>query len=64
MTRIIALALLVIIAGCTTVPKGSFCAIEKPIRLSSAAVDALSDEEVKAVLSHNRRGQQLCSWKP
>lgn len=57
------LALLLALASCTTT-KGSFCAIESPIRLSSAAVAALSDAEVKTVLAHNRAGQKLCGWKP
>ncbi len=43
---------------------GSFCRISRPIHLSDAAVDALSDQEVKVVLSHNRKGAALCGWKP
>ncbi|BAV46399.1 Uncharacterized protein MLTONO_1496 [Mesorhizobium loti] len=49
--------------GCTTV-KGGFCAVSSPLRLSAAAVDALSDAEVKALLAHNRKGEKLCGWKP
>lgn len=43
---------------------GSFCQISKPIRLSDASVDALSDQEVAAILAHNRKGAALCGWKP
>ena len=50
-------------AGCTTV-KGGFCTVANPLRLSSAAVDSLSDAEVKALLAHNRKGEKLCGWKP
>lgn len=62
MVKWLTLALLLALAGCTTA-KGSFCAIESPIRLSSAAVAALSDAEVKTILAHNRTGQKLCGWK-
>ncbi len=54
---------LVALAGCTTV-RGGFCAVSSPLRLSAAAVDALSDAEVKALLAHNRKGEKLCGWKP
>jgi hypothetical protein len=50
-------------AGCTTV-KGGFCTVATPLRLSAAAVDTLSDTEVKALLAHNRKGEKLCGWKP
>lgn len=50
------------IAACTTT-KGTFCQVSNPIRLSSQAVAALSDEEVKSVLSHNRKGAKLCGWR-
>lgn len=50
-------------AACTTA-KGSFCQIAKPLRLSDAAVDALSDQEVVALLAHNLKGAKLCGWKP
>jgi hypothetical protein len=56
--------LLILLAGCTTVPKGTFCQLADPVRLSDSAVDALSDAEVKALLAHNRKGAKLCGWKP
>lgn len=59
----LALVLLLALASCQTT-KGSFCAISSPIRLSAAAVDALTDSEVKALLAHNRKGAKLCGWKP
>ncbi|UDL89520.1 hypothetical protein LGH82_31460 [Mesorhizobium sp. PAMC28654] len=60
---VLAIVMFLALAGCTTA-KGSFCAISSPIRLSSSAVDALSDAEVKAMLAHNRKGQALCGWAP
>lgn len=61
--KAIVLALVVALAGCTTT-KGSFCEIEKPTRLSAAAIAALSDAEAKVILAHNRTGQKLCGWRP
>lgn len=63
MGRALTLALLIALSGCQTV-SGTFCAIASPIRLSDQAVDAMSDQEVKDVLAHNRKGQKLCGWKP
>lgn len=63
MVKVLTVSLLLALAACTTT-KGSFCAIESPIRLSSAAVAALSDAEVKTILAHNRKGAALCGWRP
>lgn len=52
-----------LLSGCTTA-KGSFCAVSNPIRLSDAAVDALSDEEVRLILAQNEKGAALCKWRP
>lgn len=60
---IILCVLLGIMAGCQAVPKGSFCTIASPIRLSDAAIDAMTDAEVSAALAHNRKGAALCRWK-
>jgi Zn-dependent protease with chaperone function len=57
------IALLATVAGCTT-PSGSYCQVAKPIRLSSPVVDAMSDAEVRAVLTHNTTGARLCGWAP
>jgi hypothetical protein len=57
------LALLVALAGCTTA-SGGFCTVSSPLRLSANAVDGLSDAEVRALLTHNRKGQKLCGWRP
>jgi len=54
---------LLIAAGCTTA-KGGFCAVSAPLRLSVKAVDALSDREARALLAHDRKGQELCGWRP
>lgn len=63
MGKILAVALVLALAGCTTT-KGTFCQISKPQRLSSQAVDALSDAEVAALLAHNLKGRKLCGWRP
>ena len=63
MAKIAQLALIVALAACST-PRGSFCEIADPIRLSPAAVDAMSDAEVSAALAHNRKGERLCGWTP
>lgn len=56
-------AALLMLAACTT-PSGSFCDIARPLRPSPAAVDAMTDAEVAAMLKHNRKGAALCSWRP
>jgi hypothetical protein len=58
-----ALALLLLLAACQS-QGGSWCDISSPIRLSDKAIDALSDEEVSAVLRHNSKGAALCKWEP
>ena len=64
LTRAVAVLALVAIVACTTTPKGTFCQISDPIRLSPAAVAALSDEEVETILAHNRKLQRLCGIQP
>jgi hypothetical protein len=51
-----------LIVGCTTTPKGSFCALADAHR--PANVDALTDAEVADLLKHNEKGRKLCGWKP
>lgn len=63
MVRTLIVALALSLAGCQT-PKGSFCQISNPIRLSPETVDHLADQEVAAVLAHNEKLQRLCGWKP
>lgn len=64
MVRALIFAALFALAGCQTVPKGNFCQIAHPIRLSQKAIDALSDAEVAKLLAFNRKGTALCHWKP
>jgi hypothetical protein len=61
--RLIVAAFAGVLAGCTTA-KGGFCAIATPTRLSAGAVEALSDQEARALLAHNRKGEKLCGWRP
>lgn len=60
----VAILAVLLLAGCTTTKGGNFCQISSPMRLSSQAVDALSDAEVKQLLAHNKRGVKLCGWHP
>lgn len=61
------LALALTLSGCakelTGGVGGSFCETARPIRLSAAAVDKLTEEQVKAALSHNEYGQKECGWQ-
>lgn len=56
-------AIVTILAGCQTAPKGTFCALSEAQRPSQDAIDNLSDEQVAALLRHNRLGQRICGWK-
>jgi hypothetical protein len=60
---LIVAAIAAALAGCTTA-RGGFCAVASPVRLSNRAVDALSDQEARALLAHNRKGEKLCGWRP
>ncbi|MBN9549173.1 MAG: hypothetical protein J0H31_09915 [Alphaproteobacteria bacterium] len=60
---LIVAAIAAALAGCATA-KGGFCAVASPMRLSAGAVDALSDQEARALLAHNRKGEKLCGWRP
>ncbi len=62
-TKALTLALFVLLAACQTTG-GSFCAIAKPIRLSEAAIDRMTDAEVNAALAHNKKLQRLCGISP
>lgn len=63
MVKVLALAALVALAGCQT-PSGDFCDISRPLRLSAATVDAMTDQEVAVALAFNKRGEALCGWRP
>lgn len=63
MGKAVALAALLALTACQTTG-GSWCDIAKPIRLSHAVIDVMSDVEVNAVLAQNEKGQKLCGWKP
>jgi len=60
--RMLLVAALALLVGCTTT-KGSFCTIASPIRPSAETIAAMTDQEVRDVLAHNRRGVALCGWK-
>lgn len=61
MGKALMLAAALALSGCVT-SSGNFCDVAKPIRPSS--VDVLSDDDVAAILAHNRKGAAFCGWKP
>lgn len=63
LTRRGALALLITLAACQT-GGGSFCDVSRPLRPSAAALAAMTDSEVAAMLAHNEKGERLCGWTP
>jgi len=63
MVRALILCALLAVAGCQT-SSGSFCDIAKPIRLSAATVDAMTDTEVEKAVAFNEKGARLCGWRP
>ncbi len=62
MVKVLILACMIAFAGCQTT-KGTFCTIASPIRPSAETIAAMTDQEVRDVLAHNRRGAALCGWK-
>jgi hypothetical protein len=61
--RLIPISILLIsLASCQT-SDGEFCSVSKPIRLSADTIASLTDAEVAALLSHNRKGAALCGWR-
>lgn len=63
--KIAVLVAALLVASCATQkPASSYCDIARPLRLSEAAIDAMSDAEARDVLAHNRKGEALCAWKP
>ena len=62
-SKVTALAVFILLAACAT-SGGTFCDIARPIRLSQAAIAAMSDQEVADTLAHNLKGARLCGWKP
>lgn len=62
--RMILIAAFGIISACQSIPNSSFCDVARPIRLSDATVDAMTDAEVNAALAHNEKLTKLCGVKP
>jgi hypothetical protein len=55
MGQVAAIIAVLLIAGCQSIPKGSFCDIAKPLRPTEQTIAPMSDAEVREVLAHNRR---------
>ncbi|OOL13604.1 hypothetical protein BRY73_24560 [Ochrobactrum sp. P6BS-III] len=62
MVKVIALAAFCALAACGS-PQGSFCMVASPLRPSPAALAAMTDREVSAMLAHNEKGEKMCGWK-
>lgn len=62
MVKVIALVSLCILPACSS-PQGPFCLMASPLRPSSTALVAMTDQEVAAMLAHNEKGAKLCGWK-
>lgn len=54
---------LIFLVSCTAT-QGSFCDLAKPIRMTPAQIDTLTDAQVAEYLGHNRRGERECGWRP
>ena len=59
MVKTLSLIGLLTLAGCQATG-GSYCDIARPIVLSTAAIDAMDDQDVTAVLTHNETVEALC----
>lgn len=59
-----AMIAVLLLAGCTTVPKAQFCQIAKAQRPSEAEIAVMTDARVKEVLELNEKGRRLCGWAP
>lgn len=58
------MALTVLASGCTTgLATETGCAAFRPIYLTGAEIEALTDESVAQVLAHNNTGARLCGWR-
>ncbi|GBU19673.1 MULTISPECIES: hypothetical protein [unclassified Methylobacterium] len=59
-----------LLGGCVTTTTGgpgrggAWCDVEQPIRLSPERIDAMTPDEVKAAVAHNRHGAAECGWAP
>lgn len=63
MKSTIALLLTVIlVASCTETGRNEGCAGWKPIRLAPSTIDALTDQDAREILSHNRFGRERGCW--
>jgi hypothetical protein len=56
------LILAFILSGCITSGR-SVSSIAHPIRLSTEAVDKVTDEKANAALAHTLNDKKLCGWK-
>lgn len=61
MARLIFLATLAL-AGCQSA--ATFCDLAEPLPFSDPTIDAMTDEEARRVLKHQRTGEKACGWTP
>lgn len=74
MGKVVALILLFAVAGCASVPaptpsapsdpRAVWCGHNQPRRLSLEVVAAMSVDEMRDAVAHNRKGEAWCGWRP
>lgn len=60
--RILIVAGLLTIAGCTTTG-GTFCDIAPQLKYRQQVYDAMSDAEAARHLAYLKTGERLCGWR-
>ena len=56
--------LLPLVGSCASGPASdTFCVINEPLRPTPAQIFAMSDEDVRKALTHNRTGAKRCGWQ-
>jgi hypothetical protein len=51
-----------LVASCTATGPNEACAGWKPIRLAPSTIDALTDQDAREILAHNRFGREMACW--
>lgn len=53
---------LTLVGGCAATGANEGCAGWKPIRLAPSTIDALTDQDAREILAHNRFGREKRCW--
>jgi hypothetical protein len=60
---ILAIAAIVVLAGCSTTRTGSLCTVG-PFRPDNGASERWTDNEKDQLIVLNESGEKLCGWAP